>query len=110
MFPEPEPRQTTEVKSTAGTAGEPTAETLKSKDQRGTAVIAEGSRHENESVLRMRLALNVARSGEGDERSPDPPTTTGIWIVKSLPRPPLVAAMLREPPADELLANDSLGG
>ena len=110
MFPEPEPRQTIEAKSTAGTADRPAAETLKLKDQSGHAGIAGGSRHENESVLRMRLALNVARSGEGDERSPDPPTTTGIWIVKSLPRPPLVAAMLREPPADELLANDSLGG
>jgi len=110
MLPEPKPTPTPEVRSTADTASEPAAKVLKSKDPRHAAEITSDSRHETESALRIRAALRAARSDRHHGQPAEAPERAGTWMIKSLPRPPLVAAMLQEPPDDELLANDSLGG
>lgn len=102
--------QNPEEKSAASTAIVPVSEVLKWKDQLQAPGIAEGPEHENESALRIRAALKAARSDESHEQLSDAPVPQGRWIATALPRPPLVAAMLQEPPSDELLTNDSLGG
>ena len=99
-----------EATSTASTAIVPAAEVLKWKDQPGVPVIAADPMHEDESALRIRAALKAARSEEQHGQPPEAPAIMGRWIVKPLPRPPLVAPMLQKLPADELLENDSLGG
>ena len=110
MFPEPERRPTTELKSTPGMTGQLAARALALKGEREPAGNAADSPQEIESALRIRAALTVARSDQHEEPPPDAPRPPGTWIVRSLPRPPLVASMLQEPPSDELLTNDSLGG
>jgi hypothetical protein len=99
MFPDRKPVPTPEARSTGSTHDGQTPKVLKLKAQRDT-----------ESALRIRAALRAARSDEHEGQPAEALKPAGTWIVKSLPRPPLVAAMLREPPSDELLTNDSLGG
>jgi hypothetical protein len=109
MCPEPDPRLTPEVRATADRASSPT-EALKLKDRRKVARVAADSQHASESALRIRAALRAARSDEQHGQPAEALKPPGTWIVKALPRPPLVAVMLQEPPSDELLANDSPGG
>jgi hypothetical protein len=65
---------------------------------------------EAEGALRLGAALRAAHQEDAERRSPGSEAHEWNWIVKALPRPPLVAMTKEELDCEQLLANDSLGG
>ena len=61
-------------------------------------------------VLRIGAALRAAHQDDVEGRSPEAQEHEWNWIVKPLPRPPLVSITKEKLDREELLANDSLGG
>ena len=79
-------------------------------DQRAPRAIDADAPDELKTTLRIHRALRMARLEEQEAVPEQAPRLQGIWRVRSVPRPPLVAVMLKEPPSEELLENDSPGG
>ena len=61
-------------------------------------------------TLRLGAALRAAHQEDAERRSQGGEEHEWNWIVKALPRPPLVAVTKEELDCEQLLANDSLGG
>ncbi len=108
MFPEPESmsirdRESTEHQAeTSGTHGP------KASGEGSDGATPPAGRLQQE--LRISAALRAAHQDDdaGAWRPSEAPQWT--WIVKALPRPPLVATWMDDVVSDELLDNDSLGG
>jgi len=63
-----------------------------------------------QAALRISAALRAAHQDEVEVLSSEAQGPEWTFLVKPLPRPPLVVARMEELDSQELLANDSPGG
>jgi hypothetical protein len=108
MFPEPESlairsQESADARTDAMVVSEPKAPI-------DGANVAVCSPSQVQPELRISAALRAAHEDEDGVKWQPSEAQQWTWIVKALPRPPLVAIRKEELDGEELLANDSLGG
>jgi hypothetical protein len=108
MFPEPLEITIRGPQSSNRQGGEPA--TAEHKVHPGADGSVAASPEQIRSALRIHAALRAAYKHEIQVLASSRRSDEWTFVVKPLPRPPLVAAGLEELNGDDLLANDSPGG